>query len=273
VPREDYIHGTGAVEQDRLSRLNRLLNLATLREMRLRKGERVLDIGSGLGQLTRLMAKRVGKGRVVGIERDSRQLATSRKLARADREEDQVEFRRGEAPKLPLRQGEWGGFDVVHTRFLLEHVNDPLSVVRAMVKAARPGGRIILADDDHEVLRLHPRVPGLVPLWEAYMAAYDRAGKDPLIGRKLVELLSSAGVHPRRNTSVFFGACAGSSRFAPLVTNLIEVLEGARAPVTEVGFATSDFDEVIAALRSWGKRPDAAIWYGMCWAEGRKGDE
>jgi ubiquinone/menaquinone biosynthesis C-methylase UbiE len=270
MPREDYIHGTSAVEQDRLSRLNRLLNMATLREMRLRKNERVLDVGSGLGQLTRMMAKRVGKGRVLGIERDSRQLATARKLARADREEDQVEFRRGEAPKLPLRASEWGRFDVVHTRFLLEHVTDPLSVVRAMVKAARPGGRIILCDDDHELMHLHPEVPGFVPLWAAYMAAYDRAGKDPLVGRKLVELLHSAGAQPRRNTSVFFGACAGSSRFAPLVTNLIEVLQGARGPVIEGGFR--DFDDVIATLRSWGTRADAAIWYGMNWAEGRKSE-
>lgn len=270
MPRGDYIHGTSAVEQDRLSRLNRLMNMASLREMRLRRNDRVLDVGSGLGQLTRLMAKRAGKGRVVGIERDARQLATARKLARSDGEENQVEFRRGEAPKLPLRPAEWGRFDVVHTRFLLEHVTNPLDVVRAMVKAARPGGRIILADDDHELLQLHPEVSGLVELWKAYMAAYDRAGKDPLIGRKLVELLHLAGAQPRRNTSVFFGACAGSTRFAPLVANLAEVLEGARTPVIEGGFQASDFDEIVAALRNWVKRPDAAIWYGINWAEGRK---
>jgi 2-polyprenyl-3-methyl-5-hydroxy-6-metoxy-1,4-benzoquinol methylase len=47
-----------------------------------------------------------------------------------------------------------GHFDVAHARFLLEHVPDPLVIVRTMVRAVRPGGRVILADDDYEGLRL-----------------------------------------------------------------------------------------------------------------------
>ena len=52
-----YIHGTAPEEQARLSQLNQLLNDAALRELRLRGGERIVDFGSGLSQLTRAMAR------------------------------------------------------------------------------------------------------------------------------------------------------------------------------------------------------------------------
>src|SRR5688572_29476275 len=152
-----YVHGTHPDEQRRLSRMNDFLNEGARRELRLAGGERILDVGSGLGQFTRLLAREAGAGAVVvGVERSEEQLASARRLAEAQGEGGLVEFRPGDALALPLRTDEWGRFDVAHTRFLLEHVPDPLAVVKQMAAAVRPGGRILLADDDHDVLRLWP---------------------------------------------------------------------------------------------------------------------
>ena len=265
-----YVHGTTAEEQRRLSVLNDLLNESSLSALALEGGERVLDVGAGLGQLTRAMARAVGpSGRVVGIERSARQIAEATRLARAAGEERLLELREGDVMELELAPGEWGSFDVAHARFILEHVPAPERVVRAMVRAVRVGGRIVLEDDDHDVLRLWPEPPGVMAVWREYIRSYERNGNDPAIGRKLVALLEGAGAAPARNAWLFFGGCAGDGRLDLFVRNFIAILEGARAAILAGGEVDAPrFDAAIAAARAFGERSDAAFWFARCWAEG-----
>ena len=265
-----YVHGTSAEEQDRLDLLNRILNDASLHELALEGGERILDFGSGLGQLTRAMAGAAGpSGRAVGIERSQEQIAGALRLAEQAGDSDRVEFRQGDVFEPPLRENEWGTFDVAHTRFLLEHVPDPLRVVRTMVRSVRPGGRVVLADEDHDVLRLWPEPAGVEALWRAYIETYTRAGNDPYVGRRLPQLLHEAGALPRRSHWIWFGGCAGMERFPLLVENMATILEGAREEIRAGGkLDAAAIDRALSAFRAWGKRPDAALWFAMAWVEG-----
>lgn len=262
-----YVHGTHPEEQARLTRLNKLLNEGSLRELAPRPGERMLDVGSGLGQFARAVAQVTGTA-AVGVERSEQQIAESVRQARAAGEEALFDLRRGEAGDLPLRDEEWATFDIAHARFLLEHVPDPLEVVKAMVRAVRPGGRIVLEDDDHDVLRLWPEPPGVRAVWNAYMRSYDRAGNDPIVGRRLVQLLHDAGARPRRNTWIFFGACAGHADFELYVDNLAIILEQAAGAICATGIPAGEVAAAGATLRDWKRRPDAAFWFAMSWAEG-----
>ena len=263
-----YIHGTDPGEQRRLSRLNEMLNDACLAELCLQGGENILDVGSGLGQFTRAMA-RAAKRRVTGIERDAAQIAEALRQAGAAGEQDLIEFRQGNAIELPLSQREWGSFDVVHTRFLLEHVPDPAAVVNAMARAVRPGGRVVLTDDDHAIKRVWPEPAGFEALWRAYMQSYTALGNDPDIGKKLVGLLHSAGLKPVRNKWIWYGACAGEDSFADKLRNTIKIIAGAREVMLTNGLIReSEFESAIAELAAWGDRPDAAIWFAFSWAEG-----
>ncbi|HEY8548953.1 MAG TPA: methyltransferase domain-containing protein [Vicinamibacterales bacterium] len=264
-----YIHGTSPEEQRRLSRLNDLLNAGSLREAALQPGERVIDFGCGLGQLSRAMARVTGVP-VVGVERSAAQIATALALADDAGERDLIDLREAPVESPPLSDHEWAAFDVAHARFLLEHVPDPLTVVRSMVRAVRPGGRIILQDDDHGVMRLWPEPPGFTALWDAYMRTYDRHGNDPLVGRRLVQLLHQAGAQPRRNTWIFFGSCAGASDFPDFVANLHGVLAGALEAILETGLPRELALGALEALIAWQQRPDAAIWFAMAYAEGHR---
>ena len=271
----EYIHGTSPTEQGRLSLLNSLLNESCVRELSLQGTERIVDFGCGLGQFTRLMAQKVrSQGSVVGIERDSEQLAEALRQARQADEQDLVEFRQGDVHSPPLEKDEWETFDLAHARFLLEHLADPLPVVQSMVRTLRPGGRIVLADDDHDLLRIWPEPPGFLELWDAYMRSYRLNGTDPSIGRRLVSLIRSAGARPVRNTWVFLGACAGNPNFQGFVDNLAGVILTAKDRILKGGLCSQlFFEETLGALRAWSQRPEAALWYGLCWAEGIKPPE
>jgi len=268
-----YIHGTSEEEQKRLSLMNDvLLNRESLAEMHLRGDEHIIDFGCGLGQFTRAMARAVPRGRVVGIERDPVQLATARRLADAEGEGSLVEWRQDDALELKsAKADDWGSFDVAHTRFLLEHLPDPVGVVKSMLASLKRGGRIVIADDDHGAMRLWPEPPGFSDLWMSYIRSYDRIGNDPYVGRRLVQLIHEAGGKPVRNRWIFFGGCAGMDAFPVLTANMWGVLRTARE--TMIGMHLCDagtFEAVENAYAAWSRRPDAAIWFAMSWAEGVK---
>ena len=268
-----YIHGSTPPEQARLATLNRLLNEGALRELAITPNCSILDVGSGLGQLTRAMARASGAGvKVVGVERDTAQLAAAKSFAAEAGESELVDFRMGDAASLPLTPSEVGSFDLAHARFVLEHVVDPLAVVREMKRAVRPGGRIVLQDDDHDLLRLWPEPTGFNDIWQAYIQSYVRLGNDPYVGRRLVELLVQVGAAPVRNNWIFFGSCAGHENFGALVENLIVILQGARTCILDQKLLQAEaFDAGLLGLEAWKRGPDAALWYSICVAEGIAG--
>ena len=172
---------------------------------------------------------------------------------------------------LPLRDEEWGTFDVAHARFLFEHVPDPLAVVRGMLRAVRPGGRIVLEDDDHACSACGPRRPAAWAVWHRLLAAYARR-LDPTLGGVWWRS-SDQAARSVRNDWLFFGSCPGDPDFAGYVDNLAGILIGARTDI----LATGKIDEAghaggIAELREWQKLPQASLWYAAAWAEGRKPD-
>jgi len=265
-----YIHGTDPDEQRRLSTLNDILNERSLHGIGIHLGDRILDVGSGLGQLTRAMARKTGSdGAVIGIEENTEQIEEARRQAVEAGEQDLIEIRQGSAYELPLTDDEWGTFDVVHTRFLLEHVADPEAVVGEMFRAARPGGRVVLEDDDHDVLRIWPPVPGFDELWRGYIESYRVLGFDPFVGRRLVTLLRDAGAISTRNDWKFFGGCHGEQMFEDLVANFIGIVDGARATLlSATSLDEAALDRELEVFLEWSKKPDASMWYGTFWAEG-----
>jgi SAM-dependent methyltransferase len=263
-----YIHGSSAEEHERLGWMNALLNARELAAIQPRGDERVLELGAGTGIFARALAEKLPAGCVIGVERDDRQIVAARRTAEGC---GNLELRQGDALNPPLAGGEWGGFDLVHARFLLEHLEDPAGAVGVMLRAARLGGRIVLVDDDHETMRPWPEPPGFVPMWRAYCEQYARRRMDPYIGRRLVALLYGAGARTVRTEMLFFGACAGMPEFNHAADNLIGVLAGAAEAIAEAGsLDRADISSTLAELRSWQRRTDAALWYALPFAEGMK---
>jgi 2-polyprenyl-6-hydroxyphenyl methylase / 3-demethylubiquinone-9 3-methyltransferase len=102
-------------------------------------GKRVIDIGCGGGILAEAMAKKGAE--VTGIDLSDKAL----KIADLHGLESgiKVRYEKISAEDMALREA--GQFDVVTCMEMLEHVPDPLSVVRACAGLAKPGGHVFFS--------------------------------------------------------------------------------------------------------------------------------
>jgi hypothetical protein len=109
----------------------------------------------------------------------------------------------------------------------------------------------------------------VIDLWRAYFLTYERQGKNPRVGRHLISLLHEAGAVPRGARCLPFGSCAGSPNFEAMIENFIGIIDGARTEIVSFGLADEkEIDEGLKTFREWRHRPDSAMWYTTCWAEG-----
>ena len=99
-------------------------------------GWRCLDVGAGGGSLTQWLCERVGpRGSVVAVDADTRFLD---KLGAAN-----LEVRRADVVHEPLPER---AFDLVHTRFLLQHLPERERVLEKLARAVKPGGLLVVFD-------------------------------------------------------------------------------------------------------------------------------
>lgn len=154
-------------------------------------GQRVLDLGSGLGDVSMLLARIVGpKGEVVGIERDANSIARANSRVR-EAGFVNVRFLQTDVTRLP------GGepFDAAVGRFILMFLPDPVSILRSLVKLVRPGG--ILAFHEPSWIPLLA-FGARFPLWSQLLAviheSFLRSGVNPEMGPALYQMFQEVGL-------------------------------------------------------------------------------
>ena len=159
-----YALGTSQAETERLELQSRLLQPATerlLREAGLRSGMRVLDIGTGTGEVALLAGEIVGQsGYVLGIDHNKIIIDYARQKNEQRHKPNCIDFR--SVPFQDLNPGQ--EFDLVVGRFVLAFQPEPAAFLRKIVGHVKPGGTIAFLEPTASLTDDTKSTPA-VPLW------------------------------------------------------------------------------------------------------------
>ena len=195
-PTSSYALGSTSAEHERLIR--QAARLAPLTERLFRDagigpGQRVLDLGSGVGDVAILVARLVGSsGEVVGVELDAQAIARARARV-VELGLNNVRFTQCDLNQFDDAQL----FDDMVGRFILQFVPDPVAIVRSLSRLVRPGGVVAFHELSYApCLVLSEHLPLCFATVSLVREALQRSGANTEIGPALYRVFQEAGVPP-----------------------------------------------------------------------------
>jgi 2-polyprenyl-3-methyl-5-hydroxy-6-metoxy-1,4-benzoquinol methylase len=241
TPTRQYALGSNEAEHERL--IHQAARIAPFTERFFRDagigpGQRVLDIGSGVGDVAMLAAKLVGpSGEVVGVERDAGTIVRARARV-AEAGLYNVSFTQSDVSQLSSSKP----FDAVVGRFILMFLPDPLGVLQSLSKLVRPGGVVAF----HEIswapfLLLAKRFP----LWYAGVSlvheAFRSSGANTEMGLALYKIFQDAGLPaPAMSLEMPLGNDPEFTRWVPdVIGSLMPLVHQFNLPLEPLGDLTT----------------------------------
>ena len=191
----EYTMGRSESETERLIEQSQLYNDITRRfflRSGIAKGMKVLDVGSGAGDVALMLAEFVGSdGSVVGVDVNPDILKTAQ--ARADAAGfSNTEFIAGDTRTLELP----GDFDAVVGRLVLMYMADPADALGHLATHLRPGGIAAFQEVDFTPYNavLHPDTPLANKLIGWGRTVFERSGAHLEMGMDLYKAFVNAGL-------------------------------------------------------------------------------
>ena len=245
LPRADnYALGRSAAETERLILQHQIYGPITRQLFStagITRGMKVLDLGSGAGDVALLCADLVGpQGRVVGVDMNADILETARGRAAAARWTN-IEFLAGDIRELDLDSD----FDAVVGRWIFMYLPDPAALLREVRAFLRPGGIVAIQESANlrEPRPTYPPTPLHDELVRWLTPPADVEGVTPDMGRRLYRTFLDAGLpgpQLREETPIGAGAdWPGHAYLAASVASLLPLLEElGQVDPAEVGIET-----------------------------------
>jgi len=231
-----YALGHSDHELRRLATQARLVNPITQRfltEAGIERGMRVLDIGSGAGDVAILAADLVGSsGEVIGTDRAGIAIDTARdnvqKAALTN-----VSFRECDPTEVMFERP----FDAIIGRYVLLFFPDPADALRKLVRHVKPQGLVVFHELDMAGARSFPPVSTYDQCCRWISQAALGSGADPNAGIRLHSTFEAAGLPaPALRLQSVVGVGSGRIDVANLVVDAVRTL---LPRIERLGIATS----------------------------------
>ena len=159
-----------------------------------RKGESVLDVGSGPGFLTADIAEATGPaGYVHGIDVSQPMIDLARNHCA---QFPWVTFSEADATRLPFPDN---SFDAAISTQVLEYVADVDTALAEVHRVLRLAGRVVIVDTDWDSIVWHSSNRNRM---DRVLAAWEEHAADPFLPRTLSQRLAGVGFHVELQTVV-----------------------------------------------------------------------
>jgi len=227
-PNPEYVLGDGQRELQRLALQAQYWGGATLellKRARIGPGMRVLDLGSGAGDVSLLAATLVGSsGSIVGIDRSPAAVEAARAKVEAAGLAN-VEFHATAIEDFATDRP----FDALIGRFVLVYFSDPVATLRQLLPLVRSRGVVAFLEMDIDAARTVPRVPVVETAIERLRDTFRRAGVPVDFGPQVWRIFRAAGLpEPAlivRSKVEPAPALAGTQYIAETVRSLLPMME------------------------------------------------
>lgn len=151
------------------------------------EGQRLLEVGCGIGGVTRILAELVGTGgEVVGLDFSATMIAEATR--RATGLDLPLCYVTGDVHALEFADN---SFDRALASTVFQHLADPFLSLRELVRVIRPGGRVVITDQDWETQLVDA---GDRAITRKIMNVICDNIRHPWIGRQLPGLFADTGL-------------------------------------------------------------------------------
>lgn len=185
-----YLHGYSAEEQQRLYQQARFLEPKVYEKIDLSTQDHILEVGCGVGAQTEILLERFPQLRVQGVDAIAAQIARAKERLSPQMTAGRVKLDVADALHLPYQDS---SFDGAFICWLLEHVQNPVGILREVHRTLRAGSVIYCTEVQNATFYVHPYSPATLQYWFAFNDHQWSLKGDPFVGAKLGNYLIEAG--------------------------------------------------------------------------------
>ncbi len=185
-----YVHGYTPRETRRLLEQALILEELLHSGTNYSAGSSVLEAGCGVGGQTQILCRRSPDAKFTCIDISAESIQQAEKMA-MDTGISNAIFQEANINSLPF-QAE--SFDHVFVCFVLEHLPDPVSVLKNLSNLLKSGGTLTVIEGDHGSGFWTPESPESRKAWDGLVRSQLDNGHDPDIGRRIYPLLKTTSL-------------------------------------------------------------------------------
>lgn len=185
-----YIHGFDSIEQQRLLHQAEFLEPYVYAGVDLEFTKRLLEVGCGVGAQSKILLRRFPGLKIDGVDLSADQLLAAKSQLQPEIKAGRIRFFEQDAQKLKMA---FHNYDAAFLCWFLEHVPDPLKVLKKVRKHMAPGAKIYCSEVFNQTLFVEPYSPAFIKYWFEFNDFQWSINGHPFVGAKLGSLLKAAG--------------------------------------------------------------------------------